>query len=117
MKNNIDNWHRTIIIANEHMNIQPLSNRVLISEDEIKVTKSGIIIPDTVETKEQGRGIIIAVGPGKFNERGEIISMMLKIGDRVFFRKRGWPDESKFEYDGKKLFLVEEEDVLATITD
>ncbi|RJQ28733.1 co-chaperone GroES [Candidatus Parcubacteria bacterium] len=99
------------------MNIQPLSNRVLISEDEVKTTKSGIIIPDTVESKEWSKGVIISVGPGKLNEKGEIIPMSLKIGNKVFFRKKEWPNEIKFEYDGKKLFLVEEDDVLATISE
>ncbi|MFA5870381.1 MAG: co-chaperone GroES [Candidatus Paceibacterota bacterium] len=100
------------------MNIQPLSNRVLVEgiEDEAKITKSGIVIPDTVDKKKQGKGIVVAIGLGKINEKGERIPMLIKNGDKVLF-KEPWSEESKFEFDGKKLFLVEEDDVLATITD
>jgi len=100
------------------MNIQPLSNRVLIQgiEDEAKTTKSGIVIPDTADRKKQGKGLVVAVGLGKINEKGDRVPMSVKNGDKVLF-KEPWSDESKFEYDGNKLFLVEEEDVFATITD
>ncbi len=99
------------------MNIQPLSNRVLIEgfEDEAKTTKSGIVLPDTADKKKQSKGIVVAIGPGRVNEKGDRVPVSLKIGDKVLF-KEPWSDESKFEYDGKKLFLVEEDDVLATLS-
>lgn len=99
------------------MKIQPLSNRVLIEgiDDEAKTTKSGIVLPDS-DKKKQSKGVIVAIGPGRINEKGERIPLSVSIGNKVLF-KEPWSDESKFEYEGKKLFLVEEDDILATITD
>lgn len=100
------------------MKLKPLSNRVLIESvvEDAKATKSGIVLPDSADKKKQSKGIVVAVGDGRLNEKGERQAMSVKVGDKVLF-KEPWADESKIEEDGKKLFLVEEDDVLATITD
>ena len=100
------------------MKLKPLSNRVLIEAvvEDAKATKSGIVLPDSTDKKKQSKGVVVAVGDGRLNEKGERQMMSVKIGDKVLF-KEPWSDESKIEEDGKKLFLVEEEDVLATIID
>ena len=100
------------------MKLKPLSNRVLIEAvvEEAKATKSGIVLPDSADKKKQSKGVVVAVGEGRVNERGERQPMSVKIGNRVLF-KEPWSDEGKIEEDGKKLFLVEEDDVLATIID
>lgn len=100
------------------MKLKPLFNRVLIEAvtEDAKATKSGIVLPDSADKKKQARGIVIAIGEGRLNEKGERQPMSVKIGDKVLF-KEPWADESKFEEDGKKLFLVDEEEVLATIID
>ena len=79
---------------------------------EEKTTKSGIVIPETVDKEKPIKGKIIAVGPGKKNEKGEIIPMSVKIGDIVLFKKYG-PDE--IEIDDKKYLVGEEEDILAIL--
>lgn len=98
------------------MKLKPLFNRVLIEavSDEAKATKSGIVLPDSAEKKKKSKGIVVAVGDGRLSEKGELQPMSVKIGDKVLF-KEPWSDESKIEDNGKKLFLVEEEDILATI--
>jgi len=98
------------------MAFKPLSNRLLIEpmEEEAKQTKSGIVIPDTVDKKKQSRGTVVAVGPGKRSEKGDVMPLAVKIGDKVLF-KEPWSEENKIEDGGKKYFLVEEDDVLATI--
>lgn len=94
------------------MNLKPLSNRVFIEPvEEETTTKSGIVIPDTAKEKPL-KGRIVAVGPGKYNEGGELIPMSVKVGDLVLFKKYG-PDE--IEVDGKKYLVGEEEDILAII--
>jgi chaperonin GroES len=98
------------------MNIKPLANRVLIEalEEEVKATKSGIVLPDTAEKKKQSKGSVVAVGPGKMTEKGDRLPMGVKAGDKVLF-KEPWSDESKFEDGKKKMFLVEEDDILGII--
>ena len=94
------------------MNLKPLSNRIIFKPlEEEKVTKSGIVIPDTASEKPT-KAEVVAVGPGKKNDKGEIISMSVKVGDRVLFKKYG-PDE--IEVDGIKYLIGDEDDVLAII--
>ena len=94
------------------MNLKPLSNHILIQplEDE-KMTKSGIVLPENTSEKPT-KGKIVAVGPGKKNEKGELVPMSVKAGDTVLFKKYG-PDE--IEMDGVKYLIGDEEDVLAVI--
>ncbi len=95
------------------MNLKPLSNRVFIEPiNEDKTTKSGLVIPETSEKEKPIKGKILATGPGKRNEKGEIVLMSVKVGDVVLFKKYG-PDE--IEIDGKKYLVGEEEDILAII--
>lgn len=77
-----------------------------------KITKSGIVLPDTAEKEKPIQGKVVAVGPGKFNEKGERLPMSVKVGDIVLFKKYG-PDE--IEIDGKKYLVGEETDILAII--
>lgn len=95
------------------MNFKPLSNRVFIEPlEEEKTTKSGIVLPETAEREKPVRGKIVAVGPGKVNEKGERTPMSVKVGDVVLFKKYG-PDE--IELDGKKYLVGDEEDILAIV--
>jgi chaperonin GroES len=95
------------------MNFKPLSNHLFLEAlEEEKTTKSGIVLPETAEKERPTRGKVIAVGPGKRNEKGEIIPMSVKVGDIVLFKKYG-PDE--IEIDGKKYLVGEEDDILAII--
>lgn len=95
------------------MNIKPISNHIFLEAvEEEKVTKSGIVIPETADKERPTKGKILAIGPGKRNDDGDFISLSLKVGDMVLFKKYG-PDE--IELDGKKYLIATEEDVLAII--
>jgi len=100
------------------MNLKPLSNRVLVefmkSKDEENVTKSGIVLPDSAEKKEQSKGTVTAIGPGKMTNEGNRLPMSVKVGDRVVFSKP-WGDDKKFEENEKEYYLIDEDDVLAII--
>ena len=94
-------------------NIKPLSDHVFLEAmEEDRVTKSGIVLPDTAEKEKPVRGRVVAVGPGKRNDRGELLPLSLKVGDLVLFKKYG-PDE--VEIDGKKYLVAEENDILAVL--
>ena len=94
--------------------IKPLGDRVIVrplTPEELGTTSaSGIIIPDSAKKEKPEQGIVIAAGPGKWDEDGEKrIPMEVKEGDRVVFSKYGY-DEVKFE--DKEYFIVSESSIL-----
>lgn len=95
------------------MNFKPLSNHVFLEPiEEDKTTKSGIVIPDTADKEKPMKGKVLAIGPGKVNDKGERVAMSVKVGDVVLFKKYG-PDE--IEIDSKKYLVGDEDDILAII--
>lgn len=95
------------------MNFKPLSNHIFIEPlEEEQKTQSGIVIPDTAEKEKPIKGKIIAVGPGKLNEKGERQPMAVKVGDVILFKKYG-PDE--IEIENKKYLVGNEDDILAIL--
>ena len=95
------------------MNFKPLFNNIFIEPiEEDQTTKSGIVIPDTVEKERPIKGKIVAVGSGKLTEKGERLPMSVKVGDIVLFKKYGL-DEIKV--DDKEYLVGNEEDILAII--
>jgi chaperonin GroES len=95
------------------MNVKPLADRLLVKPLKAnEQTKSGIIIPDTVEKERPERGEVIAAGPGKFDDKGSRLPMDVKVGDVVMFKKYS-PDEIKV--DGEDLLILDASDVLAVI--
>jgi len=94
------------------MKFRPLHDRVVIRrmEGEDK-TKGGIIIPDTVKEKPQ-EGEVMAVGPGARDERGKLLPMDLKKGDRVLFGK--WSG-TEVKIDDEDLLIMKETDIMGVI--
>ena len=69
------------------MKIRPLADRVVIRRiEEEEAKKGGIIIPDTAKEKPQ-KGEVVAVGPGRLDEKGNRMAMEVKVGDKVLFSK------------------------------
>ena len=95
------------------MSVKPLADRVLVKAiTESETTKSGIVIPETVEKERPEKGEVIAVGPGKTLDNGSVAPMNVKVSDKVVFKKYG-PDEIKV--DGEELLILDESDILAII--
>lgn len=95
------------------MKLKPISDYILIEpRNEETKTKSGIVLPDTVEKEKPQQGEVIAAGPGKMMENGTRAEMQVKAGDRVLFSKYS-PNEIKVE--GKEYFVIKEDDVMAII--
>ena len=94
------------------MKIRPLNDRILVKrlEEEAK-TAGGIIIPDSAKEKP-AEGEIIAVGPGKMNEKGARTAMDVKPGDRVLFSKYGGTD---VKIDGEDYLIMREDDILGVV--
>jgi chaperonin GroES len=95
-------------------NIQPLGDRVLIKPLEKKgesKTASGIILPGQEQNEKHERGTIIATGPGRTGSDGKRVTMEVKKGDTVWF-KRGYDAEAVTVGDDE-LVLTSESNVLA----
>jgi chaperonin GroES len=91
----------------------PLHDKVLVKPltDSEEISPSGIIIPDTVGKEKTDRGLVVAAGPGRYDEDGEKrIPLDVKEGDTVIFQ---WGD--KIEFDGEEYFLVSESNISAII--
>ncbi len=95
------------------MKIKPLSDNVIVKpSSKEEVTKSGIVIPDTVDKEKPERGEVIAIGPGKLLENGQRAQMSVKVGDKVMFKKYS-PDE--IEVDDEEFLVISQNDILAIL--
>jgi chaperonin GroES len=95
------------------MKIKPLSDHVVIEPiSQEEKTKTGILVPTTVEKERPEQGKVVAVGPGKKTNSGNIIAQEVKPGDIVLFTKYG-PNEVKV--DNKKYLIAKQEDILAIL--
>lgn len=95
------------------MNIKPLGDRVIIKPiAEDITTKAGIVLPETVEKEKAERGEVMACGPGRILDNGQVAPMSVKAGDKVMFKKYS-PDEIKV--DGQELLIISESDILAIL--
>jgi len=94
------------------MKFRPLHDRVVMRRvaQETK-TAGGLIIPDTAQEKPT-EGEVVAVGPGARNERGELVAMGVKAGDRVLFAK--WSG-TEVKLDGEELLIMKESDIIGVI--
>lgn len=94
--------------------IQPLGDRVLVKPEDTSDEKSpsGIIIPDTARKEKPERGVVVAIGPGRRTDRGEIVPMNVQVGDTIVFSKYGY-DEVKIEEED--YYILAESNILAVI--
>ena len=95
------------------MKLKPLGDHIIvkpITQDQI--TKSGIVLPDTVDKEKPEKGEVVAVGNGKLLDNGQLAPMSVKVGDKVMFKKYS-PDEVKV--DGVEYLIISEGDVLAIL--
>lgn len=96
------------------MHIRPLHDRIIVKRVEAqRTTASGIVIPDTAAEKPE-QGEVIAVGPGKRDDKGTLIAMDIKVGDRVLFGKYA---VQTVKVEGEELLVMREDDVMGVIED
>jgi chaperonin GroES len=94
------------------MKFRPLHDRVVVRRiDAEEKTRGGIIIPDTAKEKPQ-EGEVIAVGSGGRNERGELVALDVKAGDRVLFGK--WSG-TEVKIDGVDYLIMKESDIMGIV--
>ncbi len=93
------------------MKIRPLQDRILVERIEEEVKKGGIIIPDSAKEKPQ-QGKVIAVGPGRVDDKGTRIPMEVKKGDIILFGKYSG---NEIRIGDEEHLIMREDDVLAVV--
>lgn len=92
--------------------LNPLFDYVLIKPlPQEEVTPSGIVIPDTAKEKPQV-GQVMAVGPGAVNDQGKVLPMVVKVGQKVIYKKWGG---NEVKVNGEEWLLIEQKDVMAVV--
>jgi len=93
------------------MKLRPLNDRIIVKRvEEEKKSAGGIVIPDTAAEKPS-TGEVVAAGPGKTDEHGKLISMSVKVGDKILFGKYSGQE---FKMEGDFLHM-REDDVIGVL--
>ena len=94
------------------ISIKPLEDRIVIRQVEAEqTTASGLVIPDTAKEKPQ-EGEVIAVGPGRVDDKGNRIPVDVKVGDVVIYSRYG---VTEVKYEGQEFQILSSRDVLAVV--
>lgn len=94
-------------------NIKPLFDYVLVRPlEKEETTASGIIIPDTAKEKPQV-GEVMAVGPGNFNDQGKTLPVVVKVGQKVIYKKWGG---NEVKVGNEEWLLLEQKDIMAIVS-
>ena len=92
--------------------LKPLEDRIVVQPLEAEqVTASGLVIPDTAKEKPQ-EGKVLAVGPGRFDDKGARVPVDVQVGDGVLYSKYGG---TEVKYSGEEYLVLSARDVLAVI--
>ena len=92
--------------------LKPLADRVVVKKLEAEdKTSGGIVLPDTAKEKPQ-QGEVLAIGPGRQDEKGTRMAMEVKVGDKVLFAKYSG---TEVKIDGVEYLILAERDLLAVI--
>lgn len=94
------------------MNIRPLQDRVVVrrTEEEQK-SAGGIVLPDSA-TEKPAQGEVLAVGPGRLLENGDVRPVDLKVGDTVVFGKYA---SNTVKIDGEELLILSESEIYGVV--
>ena len=92
--------------------LTPLEDKIIVKQAEAQTqTASGLYIPDTAKEKPQ-QGEVLAVGPGRRDDKGERIPVDVKVGDKVLYSKYGG---TEVHYEGEDYLIVGARDILAIL--
>jgi chaperonin GroES len=93
--------------------LKPYADRVVVEPDEpISKTPGGLLLPDTAK-KKTGCGTVLAIGPGRTTDAGDVVPMHSKVGDKVLCASyNGY----EIEHEGKTLIVCRDEEILAKIS-
>ncbi|MGC8774624.1 MAG: co-chaperone GroES [Chlorobaculum sp.] len=94
------------------MNLKPLADRVIVKPAPAEEkTKGGLYIPDTGKEKPM-YGEVIAVGPGKVSDAGQVVTMQVNAGDKVLYGKYSG---TEVQVEGEDYLIMRESDIFAIL--
>ncbi|HQY34613.1 MAG TPA: co-chaperone GroES [Actinotalea sp.] len=94
------------------VSIKPLEDRVVVRTLEAEqTTASGLVIPDTAKEKPQ-EGEVLAVGPGRVDDKGQRVPLDVAVGDTVIYSKYGG---TEVKYAGEEFLILSARDILAVV--
>jgi len=95
------------------MNIKPLFDNILIKAiEEEEITKSGILLPGSVQKEKPEQGTVIAVGSGLITKEGKTVPMKIKVGDKILFTKYG---VTEIRVENVDYLMARQPEILAVI--
>ena len=96
------------------MNIRPLYDRVLVKrvEEEAR-SKGGLFLPESAKEKPS-EGIVLAVGQGRVNDKGEVTKLVVSEGDRVVFGKYAG---NEIKVDGEERLILKESEIFGIVNE
>ncbi len=94
------------------VSIKPLEDRIVVKALEAETTTaSGLVIPDSAKEKPQ-EGEVVAIGPGRIDDKGNRVPFDLTVGDKVIYSKYGG---TEVKYAGEEYLILSARDVLAVV--
>ncbi|MBA4696993.1 MAG: co-chaperone GroES [Legionella sp.] len=95
------------------MQIRPLHDRVVVRRmEEERTTAGGIVIPDSATAEKPMRGVVVAVGPGKRLDNGDVCALTINVGDKVLFGKYSG---TEIKINSEELVVMREDDIMGVI--
>jgi len=93
------------------LKIKPLSDRVIVKRLDAQETKGGIILPDTAK-KKQEQAEVVAIGEGKKDKEGTLMSMPVKVGDIILMEKYSGQEVT---FEEQQYVILRADDIIASI--
>ena len=94
------------------MNIRPVHDRGVVRRLEEETTSAGgIVLPDSA-TEKPSQGEVLAAGPGKANENGDVRPLDVKVGDKIIFGQYGG---STVKIDGEEVLILSESEIFGVL--
>lgn len=94
------------------MNIRPLGNRIIVTQDTPKMTTANGIVLVSSAIDAANVGTVIAAGPGKYLENGQFIPNSISVGDRILFNKQS---TEEIEIDKQKALVMTEDAIMGIL--
>ena len=99
-------------MSEQKISIRPLGDRVIVKAvEQAEKTSGGIYLPDSAKEKPQ-QGIVMAVGTGRKNDKGELIPMEVAVGNKVLYGKYSG---TEVKIEGEYYLIIKESEILAIL--